>query len=762
MPGPGRTAERAARPSTLRVLHLYRRFHPDFTGDGIYYQQLIPIMRSQGSIHDVLAFGTPAPSPQEMREGTRYDDYNVYYLTDGATPASVPKLLGWLLRRARDYDIVHIHSHVDRYFLSYLLARLLGWRVIFSCTLEDSPSHLLASYRAQFRRPTRWLMRLIDVFVAISPRLLDGITAVFPAGRSLLIPQGVRLPDANDRSQRQQARRALALADDDIVLLYVGSISARKSVAFLVEQMAELRHRYPRLKLIVVGPALEQAYAERVFALVERLGLREAVDFVGYQDNPKQYYLAGDIFVFASESEGFGNVLLEAMSFGMPVVARFLDGVTEFFVEHTENGFLFTDADEYRALISDLIERPDLRRTIGQSAIATVRRFFALESIADRYGSLYQRLLSAPAAASFDPESPYGTSVSGCRSLDAGPAAAGMRPVAVAADQPPILNVVIDTEAEFDWDIGVADDKGAVTAIMELWLAQRVFDEFGVHPCYVVDYPVASHPESAAVLRQMHQHGAEIGAHLQPWTTPPIVEPRNAWHAFPGNLSRHLERQKLKTLKAMIEQSIGVSPVVYKAGRYGLSRGSLDMLEELRFEIDLSVGSSFDFSPEGGPNYARYGASPYVFGERRQLLELPTTGGFVGALRNFGPMLWRVSENEFARRIHLRGALDRTHALSRMRLSPEGYGIEHLVRLTQELLQDGVRVFTLSFHSSSLKPGFTPYVRNARDLERLLDTMRQYFAFFLRDLGGVARTPTETKRLLLGEGAAVSQRESAA
>ena len=80
--------------------------------------------------------------------------------------------------------------------------------------------------------------------------------------------------------------------------------------------------------------------------------------------------------------------------------------------------------------------------------------------------------------------------------------------------------------------------------------------------------------------------------------------------------------------------------------------------------------------------------------------------------------------------------------LDRNRLSPEGSSLADLKRLARDLVQrDRSRVVVLSFHSSSLLPGNTPYVRNARDLEAFLDCMDEFLSFFREELRGVPVTP---------------------
>jgi hypothetical protein len=100
------------------------------------------------------------------------------------------------------------------------------------------------------------------------------------------------------------------------------------------------------------------------------------------------------------------------------------------------------------------------------------------------------------------------------------------------------------------------------------------------------------------------------------------------------------------------------------------------------------------------------------------------------------------------RRTRVAGAIARLRLLERIRLSPEDYTGSEMERLTRALLDDGIRVFVFSFHSPSVMPGGTPYVRSEADLLRFLNKCRQYFTFFFGQLNGVAMTPIDIKGLL--------------
>jgi hypothetical protein len=307
----------------------------------------------------------------------------------------------------------------------------------------------------------------------------------------------------------------------------------------------------------------------------------------------------------------------------------------------------------------------------------------------------------------------------------------------------PVLLVVVDTEEEFEW--GRFDREAtSVESIAGLPAFQSMCEEFGIVPCYVVDYPITWQPDAIRVLRPPVDAGrATLGAHLHPWVNPPHEEEVNARNSYPGNLPPELERRKILELAQAIERAYGLRPRVYKAGRYGLGPETFATLEAEGFEVDLSVYPRTDMGPDHGPDFRPFGAEPFWFGARRRLLGLPVSGEHVGWLSRAGDAVRRL-----ARLPVVPGLLARIRALELLRLTPEGVAPHAHVRLTRALLARGVRVFTFSLHSPSLRPGYTPYVRDEGDLRGLLDACRAYFRFFLDELGGTATTPLALKAAL--------------
>lgn len=318
------------------------------------------------------------------------------------------------------------------------------------------------------------------------------------------------------------------------------------------------------------------------------------------------------------------------------------------------------------------------------------------------------------------------------------------RPARLPRHHPPVLLVILDAEEEFEWSAGFDSRHVDVSAIARLHAAQALFERHGIVPTYVVTHPVATRSPGRELLSGFARDGrACLGAHLHPWVTPPHEEDVCAKNSFPGNLPEALERAKLARLVAAIEEHLGVRPRVYQAGRYGLGPRTRALLEEQDFLVDCSVLPHFDYRREGGPDFRDADGAPAWVGARGELLSLPQTSGFAGWLPRGQPKVYRACATKALAALRVPAVLARSGALERLRLSPEGYDLVHNMRLVTALWSAGRQVFVFSFHTPSLKPGCTPYVRNEVDLARFLNQCRGFFEWFLGDFGGVTMTPLQ-------------------
>ena len=268
--------------------------------------------------------------------------------------------------------------------------------------------------------------------------------------------------------------------------------------------------------------------------------------------------------------------------------------------------------------------------------------------------------------------------------------------------------IFADAEEEFDWKAPFRRDATSTEAIDALPQANRFFTDSGCVPTYLVDWPVVANPDSAALIRRMvADGGCDIGTQLHPWVNPPFDEEVTAQNSYSGNLPRALEAAKIRTLTDKIELEIGVRPTVYRAGRYGIGPNTAQLLVEKGYRLDVSVRASYDYRAQGGPDFSQHPIWPWRVSE--QLHELPLTAICTGLLRH------KLSVNDYA---PARGFLARTGLFDRVPLTPEGVRLHDALIAIRQLLDSGHQLFSLSFHTPTLVPGHTPYVRSERDLRR--------------------------------------------
>ncbi len=336
--------------------------------------------------------------------------------------------------------------------------------------------------------------------------------------------------------------------------------------------------------------------------------------------------------------------------------------------------------------------------------------------------------------------------------------------VRLALSTKPLLFVVVDTEEEFDWHGPFSRANTSVRSARHVERAQRILEKYQIRPTYVVDFPIAHQPDGYGPIKAIHDSGGcSVGAHLHPWVTPPFDEAVTGTNSFACNLGPSLERAKIETLLQEIGDHLDVQPRIYKAGRYGFGFSTVTVLDSLEFEVDMSINPSSDYSAQGGPNFEDFDAAPFFFGPKRRLLEIPCTGGYAGIAGTFGPAVHRYASRPLLRGAHVVGVLARLGIVNKVMLSPEGYSAAELQLLTRALMAQGVRTFSLTFHSPSLEPGHTPYVQTTGDLNRFFDRITSYCDFFFGSLSGETTIPhlfrTRVGREVSGPSTAPTPRE---
>jgi glycosyltransferase involved in cell wall biosynthesis len=285
----------------------------------------------------------------------------------------------WATMNRRKFDVIHAHSTAAG-LTAGLVGRLLGKRVLVKVT--GMPAAEALADRHPSWRVRRWLLdRTAHAMVGVSNEMMRVLAqAGVRDDRRVLIPNGVRLPDAGSLTPDRPSDPA-----DHGVVLYVGRLAEVKGVGALLHMWSEMPRRQAATLLIVgegpLRPELERETAAR--------GLTGSVRFLGYRRDVTALYRRADVFVLPSVSEGLSNALLEAMAAGLPAVASDVGGNREV-IEQGVSGFLidWTEGGTAAGMVGRLLEDRALRRRIGEAARRRAASF-SIATVADQYCALY-------------------------------------------------------------------------------------------------------------------------------------------------------------------------------------------------------------------------------------------------------------------------------------------------------------------------------------------------------------------------------------
>lgn len=298
---------------------------------------------------------------------------------------------GRRLLRGRPFDIINTHFAVPTGPVGAALASYADVPNVLSVHGGDlyDPSKWTSPHRhAVLRMAVRRVARRASAIVGQSRNTIDNLRRYFlPDADAQRIPLGIPRPVAP-----VAGRAALGLPDDGIVLIAVGRLVARKRTDQLIRVVAELNN--PRVRLVIAGDGPD---ASALAAQARDAGVADRVLFRGYVPEQEKIDLlaAADIYVSASEHEGFGLVYLEAMAQGLPVICYDYGGQTDF-LESGINGAVLPldDFASFVAATDDLVGNEEKRKVIAERNRKDVEPFF-IENCARRYEALFYELTDA-------------------------------------------------------------------------------------------------------------------------------------------------------------------------------------------------------------------------------------------------------------------------------------------------------------------------------------------------------------------------------
>ncbi|OXA92192.1 glycosyltransferase family 4 protein [Flavobacterium hercynium] len=175
-------------------------------------------------------------------------------------------------------------------------------------------------------------------------------------------------------------------------ILMVGRLSSEKGLERLIPIATKLKEKFSDWLIVIVGEGPERELLER---LIKESGLEDFIILEGMQQNIETYYVDSSIYIMTSHFEAFPMVLLEAQSFGLPIVVYNCPEGPGQIVRNNESGFLIenNNADEFIDKISMLIENQNLRQDFGKKAKMNTD-IFSEKEIVKKWILLFEEIIN--------------------------------------------------------------------------------------------------------------------------------------------------------------------------------------------------------------------------------------------------------------------------------------------------------------------------------------------------------------------------------
>lgn len=273
-----------------------------------------------------------------------------------------------------------------------------GAKVIFnlqtpmSAFLSDADYHWRkGGHKTAFSAVTRVGYAAADLIVATSNGVASDLTHAFAIdpSRIRVLPNPVDLERVR-RSAVEPIDESVLPTGDGPLIVAAGRLAEAKNYPLMIEALATLRAHVPARLCILGQGELESALRQ----LIAARGLTDHIRLGGFQANPWKYIAKADLFLLTSRYEGFGNVLIEAMACGVPVVATASPGTRDI-VNHGVDGLLVDShtPQMVAASLKTMLESPERRQAMAAAARESANRF-DVDAVVSKYDSLMEQLAS--------------------------------------------------------------------------------------------------------------------------------------------------------------------------------------------------------------------------------------------------------------------------------------------------------------------------------------------------------------------------------
>jgi len=291
-----------------------------------------------------------------------------------------------------DLDTVNAHSGTLSFIAAFLYSLLKRRPLVFSHhgdPIENYGSLLRKlCMHLWCRIILRRLLRYTSLIIALSEQIVETSKFLKDFNKKIIvIPNGVDPTYSRIKLTKSEARRIIGVPINAKIILFVGNLTKLKGYHILLEAMKDVIAKVPNAIAIFVGPCIEKCKNTDPHVIFTGPLSHEKLRF---------YYKAADVFVLPSFSEGLPNTLLEAASFGLPLVVSDLKQLEAIVIDGV-NGLIAKKghSKSFAEKIIQVLCDDRLRKTLGKKS-KEISKKYSWEKVANQYEKAYMQLLFKP------------------------------------------------------------------------------------------------------------------------------------------------------------------------------------------------------------------------------------------------------------------------------------------------------------------------------------------------------------------------------
>jgi len=337
----------------------------------------------------VLEYGELIEQYDIIVLGNQSNSFNLSEKVKIISIASENKVLGflrlkfsvWKILKKEKYDLITVQ---DFYFIGFLALQMAR---AFKVGLEIQV-HGFEKFKGIRKILAKYVLKRADAIRAVSERLKKQLIGDFRVkeDKITVVPIYVNVGVVETQG--------IASAEDknkNFIFLTIGRLVPVKNIEMQIRAMANLKEKFKNIELWIVGEGPER---KNLKFKIKNLKLEENVKLLGYKDDLTKFYSTADSFLLTSDYEGYGMVIVEAASYGLPIIMTDVGCAGEF-IKNNENGIVVLTKDEeaLEEKMEELIKNQELRIRLGNNARESIKNLLNKEETLNLYLKSWEKVI---------------------------------------------------------------------------------------------------------------------------------------------------------------------------------------------------------------------------------------------------------------------------------------------------------------------------------------------------------------------------------